>query len=173
MRREPIDFQDGYESRADEALLTDPGLKSSVRHSFIPGMAVRGGKACVFEDPEEPSVFDAIIDKAYSLKSKKEAWEFIEATVLRMVMVLKMPRAKTSEIFCKAWILDILDERVDINATDPYNDRWYDHILYPRLSHLAQKNPASFRKFQLAIGRFVNLPDLSSTNPTIYRKRAA
>ena len=172
--KEPLDFQEGYESREDEGPLTNPELKSSVRHGeFIPGHGVKNGRAYIGDISDEPSVFDAIVDRAYSLKSAQEAWEFIESAVLRMVMVLGLPRTKTSETLCKAWVVDQLDEKVDINATDPYNDRWFDHVLHPRLSHLAQKNPKAFRKFQMAMGRFVNLPDLSSTNPTIYRKKAA
>ena len=171
--REIIDFNDFDKSGEDgvEAPLRKHGIRLDV--STMALIYLKTGVEDFSPEDKEPSVFDAIVDRAYSLKSAQEAWEFIESAVLRMVMVLGLPRTKTSETLCKAWVVDQLDEKVDINATDPYNDRWFDHVLHPRLSHLAQKNPKAFRKFQMAMGRFVNLPDLSSTNPTIYRKKAA
>jgi len=164
--REIIDFQEfELAVQNEEAPLTDPGLKSSLRHGeFIPGHGVKNGRAYIGDNSNELSVFDAVIDRAYSLKSDKEAWEFVETAVLRMVMVLGLPRTKTSETLCKAWIVDTLDIRVDMKRPDPW-DRWANHIRYPRLSHLAQKNPETFCKFQLAMIRFVYLPDLASTDP--------
>lgn len=173
MIREEIDFQDFdvTERDGEESPAKGRGFQLDRTSNKLVYLAT-GVEDFAAED-DEPSMFDVIIERAYSLKSKKEAREFIETAMLKMVMVLKMPRVKTPEIFCKAWILDTLDERVDINTTDPYEDRWFDHVLHPRLSHLAQRNPKTFREFQLAMGRFINLPDLSSTNPTVYRKRAA
>lgn len=171
--REPIDFSEGYESRRDgeEAPAKGRGFQLDRTSNKLVYLAT--GVEDFAAEYDEPSVFDVIIERAYSLKSKKDAREFVETAVLIMVMVLKLPRTRNSETFARAWILDTLDKRVDINTTDPYNDRWFDHVLYPRLSHLSQHHPADFRKFQIAMGRFVSLPDLSSTNPTVYRKRAA
>lgn len=162
-----IDFQEGYESRED-------GVEAPARRVHREGVKLnRTSNVVVFlktgvedfaAEEDDISVFDAIIERAYSLKSEKEAWEFIESAVLRMVMVLKMPRTKTSEMFCKAWLVDTLDIRVDMKRPDP-GDRRANHIRYPRLSHLAQRNPETFHKFQRAMNLFVGLPDLASTNP--------
>lgn len=165
--REEINFHDydiGNERDGEEA------AGCGARRSFVQGYSVKNGKAALFESKDESSVFDAVLEKAYSLEGDALT-DFIGIAVLRMVMILKLPRTADSETWCRAWILDTLDERVDINTTDPYNDRWFDHLLYPRLSKLAKQSPEVFRTFQSAMSRFVSLPDLSSQNPVVYRKR--
>lgn len=159
-----IDFQDFDVSERDGEEATGCG----VRRSFIPGYAMKNGKAVLLDSKDEPSVFDAILEKAHSLEGDTLT-DFIGIAVLRMVMVLDLFRVPAFETFAKAWILDTLDERVV--GSDPYNDRWYDHVLHPRLSRLAKSNPSHFRTFQSTMSRFVSLSDLSSQNPVIYRKR--
>lgn len=111
------------------------------------------------------SLIDTIVDKAYALKSDEQAQEFIDSAVSKMVEILGLPSSnKTSETFCKAWLVDELDIKVDLKRPDP-QDRWANHIRYPRLSRLAQSNPDAFRKFQQVMSRFVGLPDLASANP--------
>lgn len=169
-----IDFQDydcGDRHDGEEAglrLVHRADIKLNVTERTL--VYLKTGVEDFAKPDDEPSVFDAIIEKAYSLEGDALT-DFVGIAVLRMVMVLDIPRVPTFEIFAKAWILDTLDEQVDINTTDPYNDRWFDHLLYPRLSKLAKQNPKAFREFQLAMTRFVSLPDLASQNPVIYRKR--
>src|SRR3990167_11386732 len=157
-----IDFQEeGYESREDEGPLTNPDLKSSVRHGAYSHVDRRGR---VHTDPDEQSVFDTLLAKAYSLESEKEAREFIDTATLRMVMFLKLPRTKTSEIVCKAFLVDSFDLRIDINPPGE-NDHWRWSKRFPRLSKLANANHDAFEIFRKAMA-ITNLPDLTKPQKT-------
>lgn len=155
-----------WEADGEEA-----AVRQKTRGEFIPGYSVKNGKAVLFDSKDEPSVFEIIIDQLCALDGE-ELQRQINSMIWNLINVIGLlEQFEAMEIFAKAWILDTLDERVDINTTDPYNDRWFDHLLYPRLSKLAKQDSKAFREFQLAMARFVSLPDLSSQNPVVYRKR--
>ena len=118
----------------------------------------------VHTDPDEQSVFDTLLAKAYSLESEKEAREFIDTATLRMVMFLKLPRTKTSEIVCKAFLVDSFDLRIDLNPPDE-NDHWRWSKRFPRLSKLANADHGAFEIFLKVIAA-TNLPDLTKPQKT-------
>src|SRR3989344_5272499 len=166
MKKEPIDFQE-FDVSVEDGV--EAGVKRvhgrSILNKTKPNTVVYFDTVEDFdEEPDEPSVFDAIIDRVYSLKSEKEAREFIETAVLRMVMVLKMPRTKTSETLCKAFLVDSFDLRIDLNPPDE-NDHWRWSKRFPRLSKLANVNHGAFEIFRKVMA-ITNLPDLTKPQKT-------
>lgn len=133
------------------------------RHSFIPGMAVRNGKAVVFETPSEVSWIEALTE-AIAERGGVEGFAFRKA-VEKLLDVLGFSYEETVIYrMARMWIWDLLDLRVDLRAPDA-GDRWANHRRYPRLSHYAQEFPGHFERFQIAMSKFVGLPDLASDNP--------
>lgn len=167
MIREAIDFQefDVVDVRGeDEVVPFRP-----VRKSFIPGLAVRSGKAVLFD--MDSSWIEALTEKIHQSGKNVDELQVLDVVAERMVTVMKL----TVDMFvpCHAWLRDMLDPHTDYyDSIDPA-DRWADHRRYPRLAKLAKWDPELFKKFRTAMinnSFVVDLPDLISQNPEPRKK---
>lgn len=163
---EEIDFQEFDVvdvSGEDEEIPFRP-----VRRSFIPGIAVRGGKTVLFDT--EPSWIAALTEKIHQSGKSVDELQVLDVVAERMVTVMGL----TADMFvpCHAWLRDMLDSWTDYDAIDP-GDRLADHRRYPRLAELAKWNPELFKKFRIAMisnSFVVDLPDLTNPNPMPRKK---
>ena len=165
MIREPIDFQELDVSVEDGV---EAGVKRvhgrSILNKTKPNAVVYFDTVEDFDKaPDEPSVFDTIIDRLYSLKGE-ELRIVINGAVCSLLNAIDCLGRDAMEIFAKAWILDQLDERVDINPPGE-NDHWRWSKRFPRLSKLANANHDAFEIFRKAMA-ITNLPDLTKPQKT-------
>ncbi|OGF72492.1 hypothetical protein A2W54_00490 [Candidatus Giovannonibacteria bacterium RIFCSPHIGHO2_02_43_13] len=89
------------------------------RYSFVPGMAVRGGKAVVCDSPTEPSWIDVLTKQFAETGNQFELLWW--AVSLRIALD---PDEDAIDGFCFALLHDLLDSRIDRKAGTRY-----DHVV--------------------------------------------